>query len=48
MKYDIYIDLLNINDIIVEMIHLSANHCCRYVDPTFSLFLAGWNCGGNK
>ena len=39
MTYLMNIDLLNMNEIISEMIHLSANHCGRYVDTkTFRCF----------
>ena len=35
MTHLMNIVLLNKNEISLEMIHLSDNHCCRYVDPTF-------------
>ena len=34
-------NLLNINEIRLEKIHLAANHFCRYVDPAFSTALSG-------
>ena len=34
------IDLLNINKIILEMIHLAENHCCIYVDTPFFTILS--------
>ena len=46
-KYDdviIYLmnnDLFNTNQIILEMIHLTDNHSCRYVDSTFFTVLGG-------
>ena len=48
MKYLMITNLLNKNEIISDMIHLTTNHCCRYVDPTFSLFWAKWNPDDNK
>ena len=35
------IELLNKNEMKLEIIHLSSNHCCRYVDPTFFNVLSG-------
>ena len=41
IKYFIITNLLNINEIILEIVHLTANHCCRNVDPTFFIIFVG-------
>ena len=41
-------NLLNINKIGLEMVHLSANRCYRFVDPIISLFRVECNYDDNK
>ena len=41
-------NLLNINKAGLEMIHISANRCCRFVDPIISLFRVECNYDNNK
>ena len=40
IKYLTNKDLLNINEIRWEIIHLAADHCFRYVDTTFFTVLS--------
>ena len=40
ITYLIIMNLLNINEIISKMIHLTTNHCCRYVDATLLSILS--------
>ena len=40
--------LLNINEIILEMIHPDTNHYCRCVDPKFSQSWGVYNSSDNK
>ena len=41
VTYSMIMKLLNKNEIILEIIHLANNHCCRYIYSTLFTILSG-------